>query len=106
MNEKKKNKQNEHSKALEYYNQSIKINEEIKDNNGLAYCYTRIGGIYSNKNEYPKAVDYLSKALEKYDKNQTENIDNALKKLSETYLLMSTSDKKNKNRYNFINLYS
>lgn len=92
-------KQNEHSKALEYYNQSIKINEEIKDNNGLAYCYTRIGGIYSNKKEYPKAVDYLSKALEKYDKNQTENIDNALKQLSETYLLMSASDAKNKNRY-------
>ena len=38
-------------------------------------------------------------ALNKYDKNQTGNIDNALKQLSETYLLMSKSDTINKNKY-------
>lgn len=92
-------KQNNYSKALNYFEQSIKINEAIKDNNGLAYCYTRIGGIYSNKKEYSKAVLNLSKALEKYDENQIENIDNTLNQLSNTYLLMSESDPKNKNKY-------
>ncbi|QKJ62969.1 tetratricopeptide repeat protein [Flavobacterium sp. M31R6] len=92
-------KQNNNSKALEQYKQSIKINEEIKDNNGLAYCYARIGEIYSKQKEYPKAVSYLSMALNKYDKNQIGNIDNTLKQLSETYLLMSKSDAINKNKY-------
>jgi signal transduction histidine kinase len=92
-------KENNYSKALEYYGQSIKINEQIKDNNGLAYCYTRIGEIYSTKKNYPKAVNYLSKAIEKYNKDQTGNINNALKHLSNTYLLMSKWDSKNKNKY-------
>ncbi|HKO76913.1 MAG TPA: tetratricopeptide repeat-containing sensor histidine kinase, partial [Flavobacterium sp.] len=90
---------NNNSKALEYYNQSIKINQEIKDHNGLAYCYTHIGEIYSNEKDYSKAVSFLSMALKKYDKNQTENIDNTLKQLSQTYLLMSKSDTINKSKY-------
>lgn len=92
-------RQNNNSKALKHYKQSIKINEEIKDNNGLAYCYARIGEIYSKQKEYSKAVSYLSIAIKKYEKNQTANIDNALKQLSEIYLLMSKSDIINKNKY-------
>ena len=92
-------KQNNNSKALDHYGQSIKINEKLKDNNGLAYCFSRIGEIYSTKKEYSKAQDYLLKALEKYDKNQTENIDNTLKQLSNVYLLISETDSKNKKKY-------
>lgn len=92
-------KQNNYSKSLEYYNESIKLNKEIKDNNGLAYCFTRIGNIYSIEKNYPKAVNYFSMALNKYDKSQVENIDNTLKQLSDTYILMSKLNTINKNKY-------
>lgn len=92
-------KQNNYSESLKYYQNSIKLNEEIKDNNGIAYCYTRIGEIYSKEKQFSKSLSYLSKALDKFDKNQTGNIDNALNQLSNTYLLMSESDPKNKAKY-------
>jgi len=92
-------KQNNYSKSLEYYNKSINLNKEIKDNNGLAYCFTRIGDIYSIEKNYPKAVNYFSMALKKYDKSQVENIENTLKQLSDTYILMSKLNTINKNKY-------
>lgn len=92
-------KQKNFAMALKYFKQSLQKNLEIKDNNGLAYCYTRIGEIYSKQKQYSKAVSYWSIALTKYDKNQTDNIDNTLNQLSGTYLLMANQDSTNKNKY-------
>jgi signal transduction histidine kinase/uncharacterized protein HemY len=91
--------QNNNQKALEYYKQSSIINQEIKDSNGYAYSLSRIGEIHVKEKNYTKAVSYFTKSIEKYDKNQSENIDNTLKKLNNAYLLMAKSDSKNKNKY-------
>jgi signal transduction histidine kinase/uncharacterized protein HemY len=91
--------QNNNQKALEYYNQSSIMNQEIKDQNGYAYSLSRIGEIYLKEEKYTKAIAYFIKSIDKYDKNQTENIDNTLKQLSNVYLLMSKSDSKNKKKY-------
>ena len=90
---------NNYKKALDYYQQSLKINEEIKDPNGYAYCLSSIGEIYSKEKKYEKAIYNFSKALEKFDKGQTENINNTLNKLSDVYLLLSKSDSKNREKY-------
>jgi signal transduction histidine kinase/uncharacterized protein HemY len=87
--------QNNYQKAIEYYNQSIALNKAIKDMNGYAYCLTRLGEINTIEKKYTNAAYYYTKAVNSYDKSQIENRDNALKQLSNVYLLLSKSDKKN-----------
>lgn len=91
--------QENYSKAKEYYNQSILINKEIKDNNGYAYCLSQLGEISLKEKETTKAVYYFKKASETYDKNQKENLNNVLKKLSISYSILSKTDYKNKEAY-------
>ena len=90
---------NNYNKALVYYQQSLKINEEINDPNGYAYCLSHIGEIYAKQKKYKYAIAYFSKALKKFDKNQTDNIDNTLNQLSNVYLLLSKLDSKNREQY-------
>ncbi|HSD09271.1 tetratricopeptide repeat-containing sensor histidine kinase [Flavobacterium sp.] len=90
---------NNYKKALNYYQQSLQINQKINDPNGYAYCLTKIGEIYAKEKKYEKAVDNFSEALKKFDKNQTNNINNTLNQLSNVYLLLSKSDLKNKEKY-------
>jgi signal transduction histidine kinase/uncharacterized protein HemY len=91
--------QNNYAKAKEYYNQSTLINKNLKDNNGFAYCLTRLGEISLKEKQYNKATYYFSKAIESYDKSQVVNSNNALKQLSNTYILLSKSDPINSEKY-------
>ncbi|MBC7861491.1 MAG: tetratricopeptide repeat protein, partial [Bacteroidia bacterium] len=49
--------------ALEYFDKSLKISEEILDKSGIAYCYNNIAGIYQDQGEMRKALEYLEKSL-------------------------------------------
>lgn len=51
------------SKAMEYYQMSMKKTEEIGDKLGLAAALLNIGMIYSDLSNYPKALDYQEKSL-------------------------------------------
>ncbi|MBI4930327.1 MAG: tetratricopeptide repeat protein [Bacteroidetes bacterium] len=51
------------SKALDYYRQSIKIDEELSDKQGMASTLNNIGGIYDNLGDITKALDYYHKSL-------------------------------------------
>jgi len=55
--------QGENTKALDYYNKSIKIREELKDEQGLAMCYNNISNIYNLLGDFEKALDYSFKSL-------------------------------------------
>src|ERR1035437_5269455 len=50
-------------KALEYYLQSLQINEEIGYKRGIGNCYNNIGAAYHNQSNYPKALEYNLKSL-------------------------------------------
>jgi serine phosphatase RsbU (regulator of sigma subunit)/Tfp pilus assembly protein PilF len=50
-------------KALEYFHESLKIQEEIGDKSGIASNLNNIGNIYSVQEDLPKALAYLHKSL-------------------------------------------
>ncbi|CAF1927668.1 unnamed protein product, partial [Rotaria magnacalcarata] len=56
----------EYSKALEYYEKSLKIREISlpPTHPNVAISYWSIGDIYSKTDEYSKALQFLEKALD------------------------------------------
>ena len=52
------------NKALEYFQESLKIAETNKDQNGISICLNKIGLIYKHLNQYKKALDFLFRAVE------------------------------------------
>jgi two-component sensor histidine kinase/Tfp pilus assembly protein PilF len=64
------------SLALDYYNQSLKIEEEIEHKNGEASTLNNIGSVYQIKGEVEKALKYFNKAIKiSIDNNNKEGID-------------------------------
>ena len=57
------NNQSDNHKALEYYSKSLKIQEEIKNNEGIATSLNNIGLIYDNQGDAQKALEYYHKSL-------------------------------------------
>jgi len=53
----------EYQKALDYYNQSVKLYEDISDKKGLAKSLNNIGVVYLNQGDYPKALYYLKRSF-------------------------------------------
>jgi tetratricopeptide (TPR) repeat protein len=51
------------AKALEYYHKSLKIQEEIKNKEGIARSLNNIGFIYKNQGDMLKALEYYHKSL-------------------------------------------
>ena len=50
-------------KALEYYQRSLKIAEEIGDKTGMASTIGNIGIIFYYQGDYPKALEYYQRSL-------------------------------------------
>ncbi|CAF4555589.1 unnamed protein product [Rotaria magnacalcarata] len=61
----------EYSKALEYYEKSLKIREISlpPTHPDLAQSYNNIGGVYYNMGEYSKALPLLEKTLDIFRKS-------------------------------------
>jgi serine phosphatase RsbU (regulator of sigma subunit) len=53
----------DYEKAIDYYNQSSKISEEIGDRKGIANCLNSIGKVYRKQGNYTTAVDYCNQSL-------------------------------------------
>ena len=53
----------ETDKALEYYNESLKLHKEIKNKKGEADQLGNIGLIYQQKGEYDKSIAYFGDVL-------------------------------------------
>ena len=54
---------NKYEDALEYYQKSLKINEEINDKRVIANSLNNIGAIYQELNNYEDALEYHQKSL-------------------------------------------
>jgi tetratricopeptide (TPR) repeat protein len=50
-------------KALEYYEQSLKLRQEINDKTGIALAYNNFAFIYNNQGNIGKALEYYNKSL-------------------------------------------
>ena len=55
--------QGDYAKAIDYYTQSLKIQEEIGDKKGISACLNNIGLIYKEQGDYAKAIDYYTQSL-------------------------------------------
>jgi len=53
----------DYNQALEYYQKSLKIKEEISDKRGIAGSLNNIGMIYSRQGDYPKALEIYQRSL-------------------------------------------
>ncbi|MBL4752858.1 MAG: tetratricopeptide repeat protein [Flavobacteriales bacterium] len=49
--------------ALEYYNRSLTLGEELGDKMGIAISLNNIGIVYMDQGNYPKAIDYHTRSL-------------------------------------------
>lgn len=52
-----------YSEALNYYQKSLKIKEEIGDKNGISKTISNIGNIYQDQGNYSKALEYYLRSL-------------------------------------------
>lgn len=53
----------EHRLAIYYYNQSLKIRENLGEDRGVAQCYNNLGKAYSEIGDYEQSKYYLNNAL-------------------------------------------
>jgi tetratricopeptide (TPR) repeat protein len=49
--------------AIDYYQKSIKLQEEIGDRRGMSESLNSIGIVYNDKGDYPNALDFYYKSL-------------------------------------------
>lgn len=73
--------------SAEYYLKSIKLNEKLGNENGIAGINSNLGMIYADMGQYQKSVDHLTRAVatrraEKKTDIGRENLFNALLNLS------------------------
>lgn len=50
-------------KAIEYFNKSLKVYEQIDDKEGMAFTLNNLGFMYQNVSDIPKALEYFMKSL-------------------------------------------
>jgi len=66
---------NDYAKAETLFNQALKLAQEDKDDNAIAYCYRRIGDLQLNKGNTPKAQEYFENALKIAQKVQDKGME-------------------------------
>ena len=55
--------QGDYAKAIDYYSQSLEIDDGIGDKKGIAASLNNIGIVYNIQGDYAKAIDYYSQSL-------------------------------------------
>lgn len=51
------------SKAIDFFNKGLAIQQDVNDKKGIAYSLNNIGAIYRNQGDIPKAIDYYHQSL-------------------------------------------
>lgn len=77
----------QNEKAIEYFNKSLKLREEVNDLPGIASSLKNISSLYRSIGDYDKAIDYSLKSLQLYEKlGNKKGIASVLNNLSTIYL--------------------
>jgi tetratricopeptide (TPR) repeat protein/serine phosphatase RsbU (regulator of sigma subunit) len=56
-----------YAKAIDYYTKCLRIDEELRDNRGIARSFNNIGIIYKDQGDHAKAIDYFTKCHQLYE---------------------------------------
>jgi len=76
----------DYSRALDYYQRSLKIEEEIGDKNGIANVLNNMGVIYADQGDYPKALDNYQRSLKiGNEAGEKKGIANTLNNMGKLY---------------------
>ncbi len=82
------------NKALEYYDKSMKIQEEIGDKEEIAITYHNIGAIYNKQGHISKALEYYGKSLKiKEEINDKDGIASSFNAIGIVYKNQGDTDK-------------
>ena len=54
---------NDYAKAIEYYEQSLELNQNLNNENGLAMIHNNLGMLYADIREYDRSIDFFQKTL-------------------------------------------
>ena len=75
-------------KAIDFHLQSFKINEQIKNQLGLAACYTNLGQSYYYLGDISKSLAYAQKSLKMYEAlNEIIGMSTCLNNIGQIYLI-------------------
>jgi tetratricopeptide (TPR) repeat protein len=81
-------------KAMEYYNKSLKIAEEIEDKGGIAQALNNIGVLFFNKLDNNRALEFYEKSFKLREEiADKEGIANSLGNIGRVYLLQKNYPK-------------
>jgi tetratricopeptide (TPR) repeat protein len=72
-------KTNQFGKAMEYYNDSLKIEREIGDRAGEARTLHQIGRVHKKTNQFEKALEYYNESLKIAEETGNIYIENIIK---------------------------
>ncbi|MGB0896580.1 MAG: tetratricopeptide repeat-containing sensor histidine kinase [Flavobacteriaceae bacterium] len=53
-----------HTKALEYFHESLKVRERIDDKRGMSFCYNNIASVYRQQGNIKAALEFYHKSLQ------------------------------------------
>lgn len=59
--------------AIRYYEQSLKLNEQLGNNNAMTIIHSRLGELYADIRNYDKSLDYFNQALAIRRANRDDN---------------------------------
>jgi signal transduction histidine kinase/tetratricopeptide (TPR) repeat protein len=90
-----RNRQSKYTEAANYFFESLKVAEQIKNKGLMAYAYNNMADVYSAQKDLPKALDYSFKALKirEEQEDNTDGVADALVSIANTYLQMEDSVK-------------
>lgn len=64
----------DHIQTLVYYEKSLALYKEVNDLEGLANIYMHLGGLFEFKEEYNKAYNYHTKAVNLFEQTKSEKL--------------------------------
>ena len=82
--------QGEYPQALDFYQRSLKIREEIGDRDGVAKSLHQIGMLHQDQGEYPQALNFYQRSLK--IKEEIGDRPGLARSLAETGLLYEEMD--------------
>jgi serine phosphatase RsbU (regulator of sigma subunit) len=84
------NYSSDHSLALDYYMQGLKINEELNNYHDLVASYSNVGNVYQSRGNLNKSLEYYQKSLALVDKVNDNNMFMApLNNLAQVYTYLN-----------------